>query len=325
VALAALAVAAVLTTQGCDSGSAAQPTHPDMTVTQARAAYQHYLTVSESAATQGNSTTGLSIVADASWAFAHTQYTALSSTGTPVVRYLYGAPTYYVPIVSGYPHWFVVDVPRRTADTSAVDTLMVFGQSARGNPWTLDGETALQPGQTMPAIATDSKGYAISLSPYQQGLMLQPNLVGATQAAVVDEGTANPASALVTPGPQTTDLYNQYNTVSNAIPKDLSYIWFMGGSNFPVFALKTTDGGALVLYGMYLNTTTQYPNNGEGTPIPIPSNFRPLLADPTEVGNHVVYANWTYEFASIDPAANVAKAQISVIAATGFPTYGKAY
>ena len=327
-AVAALAVAAVLTTQGCGSGPAAQAptsTHPDMTFAQARAAYQLYLTASESAAAKGDENDGLSIVSAASWAFAHTQYTALASTGTPVVRYVYGTPTYYVPIVSGYPHWFMVDVPRRTADTSDVDTLMVFGQAARGGTWMLDGETALQPGQTMPAIATDSKGYALALSPDQQGLVLQPNLVGGTQAAVVDEGPANPASTIVTPGPLTTALYNHYNAVSNATPRDLSYIWYMGGSNFPVFALQTTGGSALVLYGMYLNTTTEYPDNGAGTPIPIPSNVRPLLADPTEVGNHVVYANWTYEFASIDPSANVAKGQIKVIAATGFPTYGKAY
>jgi hypothetical protein len=328
VVLAAIAIATVLTTQGCDSGPATQasaPAHPDVTLAQARAAYQTIVTTSESAAAQGNATAGLSMVADASWAFAHTQYTALASAGTPVIRYEYGTPTYYVPEVSGYPHWFVVDVPRRTADTNNVDTLMAFGQSNRNSSWTLDGETALQPGQTMPAIATNSKGYALSLSPYQQGLLLQPNLVGGTQAAVVDEGAANPASVLVTPGPQTTDLYNQYIAASNATPKDLSYIWYMGGSNFPVFALQTANGGALVLYGMYLNTTTEYPDNGAGAPIPVPSNFRPLLADPTAVADHVVDANWTYEFATIDPSASVAKGQIKVIAATGFPTYGKAY
>jgi hypothetical protein len=330
VVLAALAIAATLATQGCDAEPAAQastPAHPDMTFAQARAVYQSYVAASDTSAAQHDSATGLSIVADASWAFAHTQYTAWASTGTPVERYVYGTPTYYVPIVSGYPHWFAVDVPRRTLDSSTqsnVSTLMVFGQSTRNGAWTLDGNAALQPGQRMPAIATNAQGYAIALSPYQQGMLLQPNVVGGTQAAVVDEGPAAETASLVTPGPQTTDLYSQLNATYAATPKDLEYTWAMVGSSFPVFALQTTSGSALVLYGLYLDTTTEYPDNGVGAPIPIPAKVRPLLAAPSEVGSHIVQADWTYEFATIDPPASASNGTITVIAAAGAPTYGHA-
>ena len=54
---------------------------------------------------------------------------------------------------------------------------------------------------------------------------------------------------------------------------------------------------------MYLNTTTEHPNLVPGSPIPVPAAFTPLLAAPTEVGYHAVYANWTYQFAAIDPPA----------------------
>jgi hypothetical protein len=343
VALAALAVATMLATQGCDAETSAQtsPTaHPDMTFAQARAVYQSYLSTSDTAAVQGDESTGLSIVADAAWASAHAQYTALTSAGIPVDRYVYGTPTYYVPIVSGYPRWFVVAVPRRTMGASqpgSVETLMVFGESARAGGWTLDGAAALQPGQTMPAIQTNSKGYAIALSPYDQSLLVAPNVLGAAQAAVVDEGPQSASASLVGPGPQTTDLYNQQSAIDAATPKNLEYTWYMEGAAFPVFALQTTSGAALVLYGLYLNTTVQYPDAGEGTPIPIRAGYRPLLATPTEIGYHAVYANWTYQFATVDPPAtgttsgtatatgSEAEAKATVIAAAGTLSYTHAY
>ena len=99
----------------------------------------------------------------------------------------------------------------------------------------------------------------------------------------------------------------------------------MQGASFPVFALKLTDGGALVLYGMFLNTTNAHPGFAAGTPIPVPPNFSPLLAAPTEVGYHEVYAYWTYQYAAIDPPGSTAKGTVSVIAATGGPSYGHAY
>ena len=76
---------------------------------------------------------------------------------------------------------------------------------------------------------------------------------------------------------------------------------------------------------MYLNTTTEHPNLVAGSPIQVPAAFSPLLAAPTEVGNHAVYANWTYEFAAIDPPPTAHDAKLQVIAAQGAPTYGHAY
>jgi hypothetical protein len=331
VALAALAVATMLATQGCDVSPAAQasaPAHPDVTFTQARAVYQTYLAASDTAAAQGDSATGLSNVADATWAFTHAEYTALASTGTAVPRYVYGTPAFYVPIVSGYPHWFAVNVPRRAADSSPasnVGTLMVFGQSTKGGTWTLDGNAALAPGEKMPAITTDANGYAIAMPPSQQGLLLQPNAVGGSQASVVDEGSQTAAGSLVPPGPQTTDLYNQQSAIGASTPKDLEYLWAMVGTAFPVFALQTTSGAALVLYGMALDTSLEYPNGDKGAPIPVPAVDQPQLASPGEAAVHAVSANWTYEFATIDPPASVHNGQLSIIAATGALTYSHAY
>ena len=80
-----------------------------------------------------------------------------------------------------------------------------------------------------------------------------------------------------------------------------------------------------MLYGMYLNTTNEHANLVAGSAIPVPPAFTPLLAAPTEVGYHAVYANWTYEFAAIKPPATTHNAKLQVIAAQGGPSYGHAY
>ncbi len=320
------------------SGSQGSGSH-SLTASDARAAYDSYLAASDAAAAQGNQVQGLALAADAQWAVLHAQYTALASTGTPVAQYKYGTPVFYVPALAGYPQWFMVATTRtqiagtgqdsagpaaRPAAGAATRTIMVFERSAAGQPWTLNGAAALD--RPLPAIATDSDGYAISVSRSDTSLLLAPDVVGASQAGVVDEGPTNPSAAVIGSGPLTTGLYAaQAAQSSSDAAHGWFYQWLLEGSPFLQFGLQTTDGGALVLYGMYLNTTTEHPGLVSGSPIPVPANFTPLLAAPTEVGYHAVYANWTFQYAAIDPPASAKNAEVQVIAAGGGPSYGHAY
>ena len=335
---AALAALAVLAVQGCAPATSAAAAHAtadagvqhDLSIAAAQVAYQTYLTKSDAAAAQGDSVAGLAIVADAQWAQVKGQYTALTAAGTLVPRYQYSAPQFYVPAESKYPQWFLVSAQRR-ADTNgqlgpAVTTLLVFEHAKAALRWTLNGSATLDQGQTLPVIATDPDGYAVDVPTTDTNLVLTPNVVGATQAAVVDEGPANPAAAVTGSGPQTTGLYAAQAARARAeTAQGLQYQWLLAGAPFPQFELGLKGGGALVLYGMYLNTTTEHPNLRSGSPIPVPAAFTPLLAAPTEVGYHAVYANWTYQFAAIDPSASAPNAKIDVIASTAGPSYGHAY
>lgn len=330
--MAALAAVAMLSVQGCDAAGApaqAATSAHSVTISQAQAIYQAYLASSDAAARQGNATAGLADVADAAWEIAHGQYATLAASKVPVPRYQYGTPRFYVPAQNGgYPRWFVVSVPRRQiwSAAAAVPTLMAFSQTKPADTWALDGTTALEPGQQLPAIAVDAVGYATPLSTRDANLLLPPDVVGPTQAAVADDGPSSPAASLIASGPETTGLYRAQSAVAaSQSANGLQYTWLMQGASFPVFALKLTDGGALVLYGMFLNTTNAHPGLAAGTPIPVPPNFSPLLAAPTEVGYHEVYAYWTYQYAAIDPPGSTAKGTVSVIAATGGPSYGHAY
>jgi hypothetical protein len=326
---AALAVALGGCSGGASPTKAVTSAEHGLTIAQAQAAYDSYVTTSTAAAKAGSATQGLAVVGDGQWSIVHAQYRALSTTGTPVPQYSYGTPTFYVPALSSYPQWFVVAVPvtaaAGAAQASGANTVMAFERPAAGEPWTLNGSAVLD--QPLPAIARDSDGYAVSVSTKDTSLLLPPNVVGATQAAVVDEGPTAPAAAAIASGPQTTGMYNTQAALDRSYTaQGLSYLFLLEGANVPQFDLRTTDGGALVVYTMYLNTTIEHPGNVFGPPIPVPANFAPITKSaPATKGNHGVAANWTYEFATVDPPASAQGGKAEVIAASGAPTYGAGY
>jgi hypothetical protein len=327
---AVLAAVTLLSVQGCAPAAPADAvTHTahDVSVPQAERVYHAYLAASDRAAAQGNQTHGLALVTGAQWAQVNGQYTALASAGTPVPRYKYGRPVFYVPALDDFPYWFVVAVPRQRVRSghlaAPVNTLLLFERGKQTVPWTLSGSAVLE--AKLPDIAMDG-GYAIPVATTDAQLLLRPDVVGATQAAVADDGPSSPAAAVVGPGPYTTGLYAAQSAQAKAAKaRGLQYTWLLEGAPFWQFGLRLADGGALVLYGMYLNTTTEHPNLVAGSPIPVPAGFGPLLAAPTEIGYHAVYANWTYQFAAIDPPATARNAKLQVIAAQGAPSFGHAY
>ena len=330
---AALAGAVALAAAGCAPSSASAKASTSashaLTLAEAQAIYNSYVTASTAAAKQGDATNGLAIVGDEQWSILHAQYTALATTGTPVPRYSYGRPVFYVPALPGYPLWFAVAVPVSTEEGGhlgpPVNTLMVFQKFNPGRQWTLDGTTVLD--KPLPAMARDSDGYAVAWSSHDQGLLLPPDLVGPTQAAVVDEGPAAPAAAVIGAGPQTTGFYAAQNARSNSVSaQGLKYLWLLQAAAFARYELRTADGGALVLYAMYLNTQIEHPGDVSGGPIPVPASFAPLITTASaKVGHKGVTANWTYEFAAVDPPQTAHGAKVEVVAGSGAPTFGAGY
>ena len=315
-------------------GCSAAPTPPPgssayhgLTIAEAESAYQAYVSGSDAAAAQGDKARSLAEVGDAQWSLVNEQYTALATASAPIPRYRYGQPVFYVPALTTWSEWFMVAVPR-TAETGAVSgttasTIMLFEKRGPRLPWTVDGSVVLD--GPLPAIARGPDGYAIALSTADSKLLLPPDVVGATQAAVVDQGPAAAAAAVVADGPLTSGWYGAQNAQARtATARGLSYQWLLEGTDFALFSLKTADGGALVMYGMYLNTVTEHPGLAAGAPIPVPAVFTPLTG-PAQVGHHAVYANWTYEFAAFDPPGAAQDAKLQVIASAGGPTYGRAY
>ncbi len=146
IGVAALAAVTVLSVQGCapapDADAVTHASH-SVTFADARAAYQTYLKVSDTAAATGDQASALTVVTSAQWVQTKSQYAALVTASTPVPRYRYGTPTFYVPALSGFPQWFVVAAHRTTVTGgkpgATASTLMLFAREKKTEDWTLSG------------------------------------------------------------------------------------------------------------------------------------------------------------------------------------------
>lgn len=209
--------------------------------------------------------------------------------------------------------------------------LMVFQRSAANATWRLASTSQLAPGQSAPKLATDSRGYVPteSMSAPDAGQLVRPALAGPLQAAVVDDGPASAASRVVASGPLTTGMYEIARTSARGIsaPSGDAYQWMLEGSSYARLALRTADGGALVLYAMYLTTIVQTPSllakasSVPGPPITIPGYLKSLLPGGRQPVRNRLQAEDVLSFAAVDPPAprpgGSTTAQIQVIAIGG--------
>ena len=348
------------TTVGASSGSS-----PALTEASALQAFDAYVAASNQAAVTDDGKLALSVVTGAQQSLvAATLKSAVSSAsgGTTAYRstlsieqslvpYRYGTPTFYLPEASAYPRFFLADVTRspalKTAAPGGTDAttsvggaqvpvdgsaLMVFEQSAAAGPWQLGSVAQFPSGTTLPRLATDKNGYIPQVPLMSTDLLAQPYATGPLQAAVVDDGPASAAAKSVAAGPLTTGLYQiarDRAAIGLEVPAGDVYQWSMEGTPYPAFALRTADGGALVLYAMYLNSTVAVPgyiDNASpiqpGAPIQIPLDLLPLLPSGQPNPRVQLMAQDLFSFAAIDPPT--ASSKIAVLAIGGALNYATA-
>jgi len=269
--------------------------------------------------------------------------------GSPSAQF--GKPVYYLPESTSYPRWFVADVvltapgprePPLTPDAGGVVPwmgigtggsrhLVLFEKATATAPWQLASDSRLAPGVSPPALARDGTGHVPVVPLSDTALLARPDVAGALQAAVVDDGPASPAASVVASGPLTTGIYQaEHDTLLGlSVPRGDVSRWGLQGSNITKFALRTAGGGALVFYAMYLNTNVEVPallNKSEpvnpGPPIAVPSYVAPLLGPGATTPRKHLEAQQLLSFAAVDPPGGPAK--IQVIAIGGGPNYAYA-
>jgi hypothetical protein len=346
------------------AGSSGAAGGPALTQATARQAFDAYVATSNQAARTGDGNLALSVVTGAQQALVdatvdshshvvHGTSTSPASAGSITLKlslgqYTYGAPTFYLPEPSDYPGFFLVEVTRTLDGTSAADgaltwvggaqvpldgrVLMVFEQSAAGEPWQLGSVSQLPAGVTLPRLATDQGGYIPQVSLFSSGLLAQPYSTGPLQAAVVDDGPASAAAKVIEAGPLTTGLYQAARDRADTgltVPTGDDYQWSMEGTPYPAFALRTADGGALVLYAMYLNTTIAVPGYIDdadpitpGASIEIPADLFPFLPDGRKNPRVQLTTQNLFSFAAVDPPPGSAK--VTVLSIGGSLAYATA-
>jgi len=344
---AGLAVAAALAIQGCTSSAAPPAANASgqggdaasaVTIAEASKAFAAYRAAIFTGAYY-NDAKSLAYTTGTAWATYDTaqrvyRYHHQQAAGGGI---RFGAPIFYLPDSAGYPQWFVADVkttssgPAPGALISANGTpeaisngrhLVLFEKVTATGPWQLASDSRLAPGVSPPALAKDDTGHVPIVPLSDTALLARPDVAGALQAAVVDDGPASPAASVVASGPLTTGIYQaEHDTLLglSVPPGDVSQ-WELEGSNVSKFALRTADGGALVFYTMYLNTTVEVPallNKSEpvkpGPPIAVPPYLAPLLAPGASTPRKHLEAQQLLSFATVDPPGGPAKIQVIAI------------
>jgi hypothetical protein len=366
-----LTAVAALSVQACTSGPAStataanaagssssvtsSPAWPELTLSDAQAVFGTYVAISGRAARTGNRSLALSVLAGVAYDTMRTQYDLARQSGAlpPYTRYAYGTPAFYLaaPPPPGDPQYFVANVmrtpvPGTTAMTSssqdvaagvqlpsAGQVLMLFEKSAARGSWQLSSVSQLAPGESVPALATDSHGYVITekFSAPSSAALVRPALAPPLQAAVVDDGPASAASQVVASGPLTTGMYAAAVTSAGGIaaPAGDVHEWLLEGASYSRLALKTPDGGVFILYAMYFNNIveTRSALNQDipiksGPPITVPDYVKPLLSPSRWTPRVKLQTQDVLSFAAIDPPAVTAGhsgdgAKIRVIAIGG--------
>ncbi|SEG65733.1 hypothetical protein SAMN05444920_103752 [Nonomuraea solani] len=177
---------------------------------------------------------------------------AYLSTGYAPHRYRWGPPTLFVPKFrqGEKAPWFSA-----LATRDGRPTLLTF---AKARIWRLSSAAELLPGQRLPDIELDADGYATSVPPDDKTITISPQFMGPVHASVAETGKSGVTAGLLAPGPYTTEVAEQIATQrDDAKFRELSYDSIFSADNYPVYGLRTANGGALIQYSLSRNSTTK--------------------------------------------------------------------
>jgi hypothetical protein len=349
---AALTATAALTAVGCTSAPATSTsssghgtaTGTAVTPAEAGSAYQRIVSVVLGGGNSAIGTSALSFTTDVAHVAVSTagltaRYFNVRLPSAGVVRL--GTPAFYLPESTGYPQWFVADASvsdtvsplaagqKRTGAPGGIQwqnvaghAVFLFTKASASASWQLSSLSKLAPGTSLPALASDSSGHVATVSASDSALLAQPSFTGPLQAGVVDDGPASASAKVVASGPLTTGIYDNERAGLlglTAPPGDILQ-WDLEGSDYQQFALRTADGGALVFYAMYLNTTVQTPASlnqsqplNKGPAIGVSQVLAPLLGRGQPAPRIKLEGQQLLSFAAVDPPANGGKIQVIAI------------
>jgi hypothetical protein len=199
---------------------------------------------------------------------------------TKLTPFSYTDPVFYIPRLTGHPRWFAVDAAS-TVHTSAPHTpiahapiaqapiahapiahapiahkqdvrhAMLFVQESRNGPWKLAADPQRK-GGPIGGMDIDDAGYA--RVPVAQNLALAPSRLATAHAALLSGGPTAPGAAGIAAGPLTTGTYELMKKAGTQIgTAGVSFSARFSPAQPEVYALSTTDGGALVWYVLRQN------------------------------------------------------------------------
>ncbi|NRQ35148.1 hypothetical protein HII36_25460 [Nonomuraea sp. NN258] len=193
---------------------------------------------------------------------------AYATSGSRPPQRVWGRPTFLIPRFAPGEKapWFSALVTR-----DGQQTLLTF----RGPAWALSSAAQLLPGAQFPQVKLDDEGYATALPPDDKSITISPRYMGPVHAAVAEAGAKGPTAGLISEGPYTTEIAGQITDARDAAKLAMwSYDSIFSPDTYPAFALRTTDGGALIQYSLSRRTTMENRTDSSYHPRPVPESAR---------------------------------------------------
>ncbi|MGD0699632.1 MAG: hypothetical protein ABSA02_07110 [Trebonia sp.] len=272
---------------------------PPLTLTAAEAALAAYTTVNNSANAQRSDSELAMVETGGSYAIDAGLYQVQRADGAaPYPAFAPATATYYIPGAepAGGPRWFVARVanafsanPKKVTSTE----YLLFTQTGPGGTWRNAVEPYLLPGADAPQIAIGGNGLATAVSVTSASLATAPGqLAGLTAASLDDAGRA-----VSVPEPGDLADRSDQKLWQGKLPTATVTDTHASATGSQTFALRTTNGGALVFYTDSAELTITPPAGSE-LRLTVPG-----LYSQTQALNS---AGLTYldQFASYDPPAN---------------------
>ncbi|QFG24047.1 hypothetical protein [Actinomadura sp. WMMB 499] len=318
-AFAAIALLLPVTAAGCAQQSAPEvrptaamptPSPPEpveLTPEVAKETFRTYVVNEDVARAAGDERLALTWTSDGQSQLTAAEFRKAAYDGDPVRRFDYGKPELYVPKLQqgGYPQWFVASVDRSVVGETdgARRVLMSFILRGADRRWSLTNAVVVDRDADLPAVAIDDEGYAEALSSDDTSVLIRPQEMGGIHATMAAEGEGSVAAKVMEAGTRTSGYYERAEKAKErAAEDDLTLTVVPTATSFPYFGLRTEDGGGLIIYSLYRNTSliSEAAADDPEAPRPeIPGDAEHLL-DGTVEGNKVDTAS-TLHFAAYDP------------------------
>ncbi|KAB8164677.1 hypothetical protein FH609_018435 [Streptomyces sp. 3MP-14] len=156
-------------------------------------------------------------------------------------------PRFLIPQQAGWPKFFMVDTEIQDSDYR---WLMTFSRDSVDEPWKARYLSVLQP-SAIPEFAEDEDGFLeeIQISSESTGLSVIPSELGETYATYLAEGQGSFLG-----GPHTSEVLATRDEWANDPAVGIEYADVpQEEKEHPTFAVRTADGGALVLFTMRMD------------------------------------------------------------------------
>ncbi|MCW2877045.1 MAG: hypothetical protein JWQ95_1145 [Sphaerisporangium sp.] len=207
--------------------------------------------------------------------------TAFQSTDLTPPRYTWGRPTLLVPRLDRFPYWFAAVVERHDASGKSRTAVLAFMKQYESSRWQLSFASLLYPGTKPPAVSLDLQGYATPLATRDDTIAISPHLMAPLHATIAEEGPGGFAADLIAAGPQTTGYFTEVKKVQPEFKwRGFLYDSLFAATAFPIYALRTTGGGALILYSLTRTTLRQAKAKVAEGLVPVPKDVRWAVDSP---------------------------------------------